>query len=120
MGPLGKQFRHIGDVQLCYVEALKTKKIDFGKYRKDYSIENSKEKLKAFLKEMDDEIFSLLKKLDPKQTKEFRVDWGFDKLSLEDHLKFLIQHEIFHHGQLVVYIRDLGLIFPKSWSVWGM
>lgn len=51
MGSLGKQFRHIGDVQICYNEAIKTSKVDFNKYRKDYSIESSREKLNDFLKE---------------------------------------------------------------------
>ena len=47
MGTIGKQYRHIGDVQICYNEAIKTGKADFNKYRRDYSLENSKEKLIA-------------------------------------------------------------------------
>jgi len=115
MGSIGKQFRHIGDVQLCYIEAIRTGKIDFSKYRRDYSIESSKEKLKQSLKELDNEMSRLLK-----TKKELQVDWGFMRVSLARHLNFLIQHEILHHGELIVYIRSLGLKFPKSWEdVWG-
>jgi hypothetical protein len=76
MGVVGKQFRHIGDVQLCYIEAIKTGKIDFTKYRRDYSIEKSKEKLKQFLNEMDEKLFLLLGKLGPEEINSLKIDWG--------------------------------------------
>jgi uncharacterized damage-inducible protein DinB len=115
MGSLGKQFRHLGDVQLCYNEAIKTGKIDFSKYRRDYSIENSKLKLRQFLEEMDEEMYSLIEK-----NNTVEIDWGFTKISLIEHLDFLIQHEILHQGELIVYIRSLELRFPKSWEeLWG-
>ncbi|MFX1324809.1 MAG: DinB family protein [Promethearchaeota archaeon] len=115
MGSLGKQFRHLGDVQLCYIEAIRTGVIDFSKYVRNYSIESSIEKLEQFLKEMDDKLFILLKESD-----NLEIDWGFAKIPLAQHLDFLIQHEILHHGELIVYIRTLNLTFPNSWEeIWG-
>lgn len=115
MGSIGKQFRHLGDVQLYYNEAIKTGKIDFSKYRRDYSIENSKTKLKQFLEEMDEEMYSLIEK-----NNAVEIDWGFAKIPLIEHLNFLTQHEILHQGELIVYIRSLELRFPKSWEdLWG-
>jgi len=49
-----------------------------------------------------------------------KIDWFGDKLSLENHINALIQHEILHHGELVVYARTLELVFPKSWNIWGL
>ena len=115
MGSLGKQFRHIGDVQLCYSEAIKTRKISFSNYKRDYSIENSKEKLKIFLEEIDKEMLKLIDE-NPKS----EIDWFGDKLSIENHIDALIQHEILHHGELIVYVRILELNFPKSWNMWGL
>jgi len=115
MGTIGKQYRHIGDVQLCYIEAIKTGVIDFDKYKRDYSIENSKEKLKSFLKEMDREMIKTIKK-NPK----VKIDWFGEKITLKEHINYLIQHEILHHGELIVYIRTLSLKFPKSWELWGL
>ncbi len=111
MGTLGKQFRHMGDVQFCYNSGIETGKIDFDKYRRDYSLENSKEKLIGFLKEQDEDLISFVEKNEDK-----KIDWGFEKMSLEKHLNFLIQHEIFHHGEWVVYIRSLDLKLPDSWK----
>lgn len=115
MGSLGKQFRHIGDVQLCYSEAIKTGKISFSNYKRDYSIENSREKLKNFLEEVDKEMLKLIAE-NPKS----EIDWFGDKLLLENHIDALIQHEILHQGELIVYARTLELTFPKSWSMWGL
>ena len=115
MGNLGKQYRHIGDVQLCYSEAIKTGKISFSNYKKDYSIENSKEKLKSFLQEIDKEMLKLIE-----EKPQAKIDWFGDELSLENHINALIQHEILHHGELIVYIRTLDLKFPKSWNIWGL
>jgi len=115
MGTIGKQFRHIGDVQVCYNEAIKTGKIDFDKYRRDYSIESSRVKLLEFLEEVNGEMLRLIE-----ENEGMTIDWFGEELSLEEHLKALIEHEILHHGELIVYIRVLGLKFPRSWGIWGL
>ncbi len=116
MGTIGKQYRHIGDVQICYSEAIKNKKIDFSKYRRDYSLESSKEKLKSFLLEINREMIELFE-----NNQDVKIDWFGEEWNLKQHLKALIEHEILHHGELVVYIRTLGIKFPKSWSeLWGL
>jgi uncharacterized damage-inducible protein DinB len=115
MGTIGKQYRHIGDVQICYNEAIKTGKVDFNKYRKDYSLENSKTKLKEFLEEVNQEMLKLVE-----ENQDAKINWFGEEWDLKQHLKTLIEHEILHHGELVVYIRTLGLKFPKSWELWGL
>lgn len=74
MGSLGKQYRHIGDVQICYNEAIKTGKTDFNKYRKDYFLEKSKEKLKTFLQEVNQEMFKLIE-----ENQNAKIDWFGEK-----------------------------------------
>ncbi|NOY35687.1 MAG: hypothetical protein GXP44_02080 [bacterium] len=115
MGTIGKQYRHIGDVQICYTDAIKTGKIDFSKYKKDYSLESSQEKLKTFLQEVNREMLKLIKE-NPKA----EIDWFGEKWNLKQHTKAVIEHEILHQGELIVYIRILGLKFPKSWKQWGL
>ena len=116
MGTIGKQYRHIGDVQLCYSDAIKTRKISFDKYRRDYSLESSKEKLREFLQEVNVDMLKLIE-----ENQEIEIDWFGEKLNLRQHIKALIEHEILHHGELVVYIRILGLKFPDSWGeLWGL
>jgi len=115
MGTIGKQFRHIGDVQICYTKAIKTGKIDFSRYRRDYSLETSKERLKTFLQEVNQEMLKLIE-----ENQDAKIDWFGEEWNLKQHIKALIEHEILHHGELIVYIRTLGLKFPKSWELWGL
>jgi len=115
MGTIGKQYRHIGDVQICYTEAIKTGKIDFNKYKRDYSLESSREKLQTFLQKVNREMLELIE-----ENSEIKIDWFGEKLNLKQHIRAVIQHEILHHGELIVYVRILGLKFPKSWEQWGL
>lgn len=115
MGTIGKQYRHIGDVQICYNEAIKTKEMDFSKYKRDYSLEDSKEKLKFFLEEINKEMLALIE-----QNPEIEIDWFGEKKNLKQHIKNLIDHEILHQGELVVYIKAMKLKFPDSWKLWGI
>lgn len=115
MGTIGKQYRHIGDVQICYSNAIKTGKISFSDYKRDYSLENSKEKLKEFLQEVNEKMLKLIE-----ENLDVKIDWFGEVLDLNQHLKALIEHEILHHGELVVYVRTLGIKFPKSWELWGL
>lgn len=41
-------------------------------------------------------------------------------MNLEHHMRALIEHEILHQGELIVYIKALELKLPKSWSLWGL
>lgn len=115
MGTFGKQFRHIGDVQICYSDALLSQKIDFSVYKRDYSLESSKKELSIFLNEVDTEM---LKRIE--ETPEQEIDWYGEGYTIQQHIKALIEHEILHQGELVVYMRLLGIPFPKSWELWGL
>lgn len=115
MGTIGKQYRHIGDVQLCYVEAIKTGEINFSHYQKDYSLEKSKEKLHSFLVDIDRRMIEAIEK-----NYTAKINWFGQKLDLKEHLQALIEHEVLHQGELIVYIRTLEVKFPKSWEFWGL
>lgn len=115
MGTLGKQYRHMGDVQLCYNEAIRTGRINFSHYRRDYSLETSKEGLAQFLRDADASMFRLIE-----EKPDARIDWFGQEWDLNSHIQALIGHEILHQGQMVVYIRTLGLKFPESWEFWGL
>lgn len=54
------------------------------------------------------------------QNKEVKIDWFCEKFNMTKHIKALIEHEILHHGELVVYIRTLNLDFPDSWQEYGL
>ena len=82
MGSLGKQYRHIGDIQLCYFEALKTGKVDFSQKNRDYSLEKDKCRLLAFLVETDSAMMTFLKNLAVNKLKVSSSIGNLEKLIL--------------------------------------
>lgn len=116
LGPFWKQFRHVGRVQECYIDALSTGKIDFSPEGKSYDQGPSKQWLQAYLKRLDDSLFPMLTTLD--WTAE--LDWFGVKVRVFDHFLRMVTHETLHHGQWIVYLRLMNKNFPDSWEVWGL
>ena len=128
-GTFGKQFRHLIDIERCYVESLITGSLTFFRSSIDHSIENDKKRL---IKEMDeedrklDQIFVSIqwekandKSIDCSQAVKYLGD--NNKLaSPVQILSWITEHEIFHEGELALYVRNEKLKFPGSWMIWGL
>lgn len=115
---LKEQMAHIVGVEKCYLEVIK-----FGAegwkhcHMEDDRVKWPKEKLMNLFKEADRELGEILQDKKPDE----KIDWTEGNyLSLVEHLHDLNNHQKFHHGQLVIYIRNLGRqYFPDSWSIYG-
>lgn len=115
---LHEQFAHIIMVQNCYMEVVRQGAEGWKEchVEESWTKKSQKELLETY-KKLDGEMKLLLESMKGDE----QIDWknGNYKSFLE-HLQDLVDHQTFHQGQLVVYIRSLGLeIFPDSWSVWG-
>ena len=128
-GTFGKQFRHLIDIERCYVESLKTGSLTFFRSSIDHSIENDKKRL---IQEMDDEdrkldqIFVSIqweKANDKTVNCSQAVEYLGDNNKLASPVQILLwitEHEIFHEGELALYVRNEKLKFPGSWMIWGL
>lgn len=116
LGAFWKQFRHVGRVQECYIEALSTRSIDFTPAGKSYDQGPSKQWLQAYLKRLDDGLFELIDEIDW----ESDVDWFGEKVNVFEHMMRMESHETLHHGQWIVYMRLMNKTFPESWIAWGL
>ncbi|MBS3051918.1 MAG: DinB family protein [Candidatus Aenigmarchaeota archaeon] len=118
LGSLSKQFRHLANIQHCYIEAIKTQKIDFTKkiYGKEF---DNKNELITALKIEDERMLETLNKLNEKEWDKI-IKWGSYNPTVYEHLFWMIDHEIMHHGQLIVYWKLLQFKFPDSWKNWGL
>lgn len=123
MGTLGEQFRHMARVRLQYSESIETKKVEPTKETIDPSIAKSKEKLIQLWEKVNHKIPQILEKMSAEELENLKIDWihwGVDSMDIYSHLQALIDHENLHNGQIIVYIRTMGLKFPKSWKAWGL
>jgi len=116
VGPVWKQFRHLGRVQENYLDAIETGKIVFGFYGASYAGEASKKQLLEYLARLDGSLTEWLTTLDVNR----KIDWFGDRVDVYEHLARLADHEILHHGMFIVHMRLLGRSFPSSWAAWGV
>jgi len=116
LGPFWKQFRHVGRLQECYMEALNTKKIKFDYRNKRYRGGCSKNALKAYLRALDRELVQAFEGIDSNVT----IEWEGEMASVFQHLMRMLAHEILHQGQWIIYARLMGIQLPLGWKAWGV
>lgn len=116
IGPLWKQFRHMGRVQDNYIRAIKTGKtiFDHGIELYPYDGGPSKVQLIKYLQLLDRRLAETIKKA----PKSLRIDWFGEKFTLERHIQCLADHEVLHHGQWIAMFTLHRKKMPKSWKVW--
>ncbi|MCW6168440.1 MAG: DinB family protein [Thermoplasmatales archaeon] len=126
-GTIGKQFRHLIDISKCYIDALENQKLVFERNDIDHSLEIDKPRLIIELKLTAERLKSFIESADPLEFSQEVIDCleskkyvGVERTSPRIIVRWMIEHEIFHEGQLALYIRNFGMHFPESWVTWGL
>lgn len=116
-GTLIRQIRHVGEIQACYTSAIISGRMDFASRRRQRALEQSKERLDAFLHEQDDALLAALREVDAARM----IEWNGTQTALLQHLMYLLQHETLHHGMWVFYAKIAELDLPESWQkAWAL
>lgn len=104
------EFVCIVRTRLCYLEALKSGKLNFSDRSTVPNKNNlSREEKKTLLKLINDTARSILVEIEKVNSAE--------KISL---ITWILQHERIHHGKLLLYCSQLKLELPKSFvRTWG-
>jgi uncharacterized damage-inducible protein DinB len=116
LGPLWKQFRHVGRVEGCYLDALSTGRMAFGLPQLRYAGDPTRDDLRTYLRELDRRLLDAL----TGQRWDRTIDWDGEPVDLFEHLSRLVQHETLHHGEWIAYVLAMGKPFPESWQAWGL
>ena len=128
-GTFGKQFRHILDIDKCYIESIETGVLDFIRTDIDHTIENNKDELIRRLREEDRKLNGIIHSLNADQLRKKNINClkvvkylGEKKqfASIEQIISLMTEHKIFHEGELAIYFRSTGNNFPQSWIFWGL
>ena len=123
MGTLGEQFRHMARVRFQYAEAIENKKVDNTIEKIDPKVAKSKSKLVELWEKANQKLLSILENTNSNEPENMMINWkhwGIDEMNIHDHFNALMDHETLHNGQVIVYLRTMGLKFPKSWESWGL
>lgn len=113
-GTFVRQIRHAADIQARYIQALETGKMDFSGQRKQRALEQSKEQLEGYLRDLDEHLLQTVATLTADRVKK-PVAWEGEQLSPLQHLMRLLQHETLHHGMWAIYAKVVDLPLPESW-----
>ena len=128
-GTFGKQFRHLLDIEKCYVESLLNGFLAFYRSDIDHSLETNSDRLIQELDREDAKLEKFFKGIRREKANEKYVDCTQAVQYLGDNniraspvriLSWLIEHEILHEGELLLYVKTERMEFPKSWMIWGL
>ena len=97
-GTLGKQLRHLADVQECYLKGIKTGVIEFSRKRKDFSMETDKQKLINYFRQQDKDLILMLKIMHETDLRKNIIWKECGKPTIYSTLIYMKEHEIFHQG----------------------
>ena len=128
-GSFGKQFRHLIDIERSYVESLTTGSLSFFRPNVDHSIEIDKIRLINEMDTLDRELIQIIcslgnvkaynKYIDCRQAVNYLGESNMFASPIRI-LSWITEHEIFHEGELALYVRNEKLKFPDSWMIWGL
>ena len=128
-GTFGKQFRHLLDIEKCYVESLLNGFLAFYRSDIDHSLETNRERLIQELDREDAKLEKFFKGIRREKVNEKYVDCTQAVQYLGDNniraspariLSWITEHEILHEGELLLYVRTERMEFPRSWMIWGL
>ena len=127
-GTFGKQFRHLLDIEKCYVESLLNGFLAFYRSDIDHSLETNRERLIQELDREDAKLEKFFKGIRREKANEKYVDCTQAVQYLGDNIRaspvrilsWLTEHEILHEGELLLYVRTERMEFPRSWMIWGL
>lgn len=128
-GSFGKQFRQILDIQRCYVDSIFTGVLDFKRDDVEYSLESDRDRLLKSLREEDGRLESRLSCIPLDELHVHSIDCSSvvkylgeenSSASMAKIISRMTEHEIFHEGELTLYLRSTNMKYPDSWIVWGL
>lgn len=128
-GTFGKQFRHILDIRGSYRDAVVHGRLDFYREDIDHALENDKARLVAQFRELNDSILEIMESIAGKGQPDTKIDCHATVKYLGPEMSYatpfqilsmMAEHDVFHEGELALYLRTMGIEFPESWKIWGL
>jgi len=115
---LKEQMAHVIGVEKCYLEVVKVGAEGWKHcHMEEERAGLSKDQLLKLFQDSHQELLKVMGSLKGNE----QIDWTEGVfMTPAQHLHDLNHHQVFHQGQLVIYVRQLGReFFPSSWSVYG-
>ncbi|MBI4450332.1 DinB family protein [Candidatus Woesearchaeota archaeon] len=107
-GTLGRQLRHMADIQHCYSISLQTGSMDFTAVKPDKATEHDKYKMMDYFRKVDREFKRAVMRT-PLARLRRRMHWPeVGNPTRYEALLYMKEHEIYHQGILQMYAALAG------------
>ncbi len=115
-GSLGRQLRHVADIQECYLKGFINGELDFKNRRRDRSMEHNQKKLLKFFEDLDEKLYKFLSTHTEKELDNVIIWNVWENLpnpTIKECLLYLIEHEVYHQGIWTLYGKLGNFETPK-------
>jgi hypothetical protein len=113
--PLGELFREMGDVELSYVESLKTFSQDWSLHNAEADLAQSVERLDAWMQSLDMDMKMLVEVFSDDDLSK-TVQRGEYAVPVEMQLDVYLQAILIFFGKATVYLRAMAKDLPTGWK----
>jgi hypothetical protein len=116
---LGTLCREIGEVEYSYIQSFRTFELDFSYRVNKASFEESVDQLKAWYRDLDQELESVVASISQQDIDNRKIDRGGGfLLSPEIQLDVYKEALLIFYGKSSVYLKALQKQLPKQWVDW--
>lgn len=113
--PLVKQFKHVIKVYGCYIDALRTRKLDMSRKSSMFSGPETRETILSRLAELDAELTMVLSALKRDGLSGYRVSLFGMSMDFSEYSHVMIHHDTSHFGLWSSYAAFGGFETPELW-----
>jgi hypothetical protein len=115
---LGALFKEQGEVEHAYVQSFKTFKQDFSYRNTEAGLDSSVDKLRAWFKELDEELNAALSELSEEDIQGKMIDRGGWDLPIATNFHFYREGLLMFCAKASIYLKSLRITPPKQFSDW--
>ena len=115
---LGELCRELGETEYAYVQSFKTFKIEFSYLSNDDGLLTSVAKLKAWYKQLDEELEAVLETITDEDVAEKQMDRGDFTVPLHISLDVYREALLIFYGKVSVYAKAMGVPLTQTWRDW--
>lgn len=116
--PLGELCRELGETEYAYVQSFKTFKVDFSYRTNDDSYLGSVAKLRAWYRQLDEELEAALEGISDEDVATRQMDRDGYEVPIHISLDILREALLIFYGKVSVYAKAMDKPLPQQWQDW--
>ncbi len=115
---LGALFKEQGEVEYAYIQSFKTFKQNFSYRNTESGLDSSADKLRAWFKKLDEELYAALNELSEEDIQGKVIDRGGWDLPIATNFHFYREGLLMFCAKASIYLKSLRITPPEQFNDW--